>query len=228
MALAVDATSTKNTGAVNASPVTWTHTISSNTNGAVFVCFGWNGTATISAVTYNGSNMTQVGTTSTQGSGSTTLSAAIYVLVAQPTGAKTVSVSFSTTVSFWGWAISFTGVDQSTPAEANNKSSGTSAASPITTSVTTTTDSDYVIDMAAYGASGTVTVGGSQTQVLNLNNSATATRGVGSYLTSVKSPAGSVSMQWTYSGNQNWAQIVAAVKPAGSSTPNAGQFFSMF
>lgn len=207
MALAVDATSTKNTGASPSSNPSWSHTCTGS-NLALFIGVGWStASVTVSSVTYNGVALTQVGTTATNSTGN----AAIYRLIAPATGAHTAQVTFSGTASAWMWGISFTGADQTSPEDGTNNNTGST--SPVSTAVTPTADGDYIIDMGVFLSNFSITVNSNQTQVLNLFNSSNATTGIGSYHTNPISPAASTTMQWTFSGTKSWAQTVAAVRP---------------
>lgn len=106
MAIAFDA-SVLGPNTLAASPQTWSHT-TSGTNRILFV--GAISTAdTITGVTYNSVAMTLIGKTSYPGVGRQGV--ALFYLINPTSGANTVSVTGSSTVS--GFSSSFTGAQQS-------------------------------------------------------------------------------------------------------------------
>lgn len=118
-------------------------------------------------------------------------------------------------------AILYTGADQTTPTEATQTSEGTS--SPLTLNITTLTDGADVIDCVSNFSTATLTVGAGQTSFMNDSTGAT---GAGASYES-KATAGSVTMSWTKTGTDDWAQVAVAVKPLVTAT-NTGNFFEVF
>jgi type II secretory pathway pseudopilin PulG len=164
----------------------------------------------VTGVTYAGRTLTQV---AGAGNGNRPL-AEIWILADPPVGASNVVVTYSNNDQTVVGALLFSGVDLTTPidgaayqATANN---GTSA----TSTVTTVSDNAWVVD------------------VLSLNNGVTPTmtpltgrterwnRPVGSSITGAgstfgpRSPAGGVSLRWTWSGSRSWALSAVALRPA--------------
>ena len=88
---------------------------------------------TVSTVTYGGQTMTQVGTTATATSGSGRMY--IYRLLNPPTGANTLAVTWSAALTYGAvvGAVTYSGVDQTTPLGAY--ASGTSTTSTISVAV---------------------------------------------------------------------------------------------
>jgi hypothetical protein len=117
-------------------------------------------------------------------------------------------------------AILYTGADQTTPTEATQTSEGTS--SPITLDITTLTDGADVIDCVSNFSTATLTVGASQTSFMN---NSTGSTGAGASYES-KATAGSVTMSWTKTGTDDWAQVAVSVKPLVTAT-NTGNFFAI-
>jgi len=203
MAIAVDGTATENISIqTNAS---WSHTVTSNTNGLLIVAIAID-SDTVSGVTYNGDPMTEV--VAIDRSGVETVY--IYSLKIPDTGNNTVQVT-NTNGYCGGFSMSFTGVDQTTPIE--NTGTATGSASPITQSINTTTDGAIVLDCyCSDDFVRTFTVGADQTE--RWKHTANVVAGGGS--TEPKASAGAVTMSWTISSSETWAQAAVVIKPAGA------------
>lgn len=201
MALAVDAVSS--TGG-SGSSFSWSHTCSGS-NRVLLLGIGWYDTAdTVSSITYNSVAMTLVpSSTATNGQ----YTAALYYLTDPTTGSNTISVTFTGSVfDFGGVALSVTGADQSTPLGTANTASGTST----TPSVTITSASgELVLDTLIIAHSGTLTVGGSQTQRWNAITGGGFIKGGAS----TEDGAASVTMSWSNSTSQDWAITGVPIKP---------------
>lgn len=177
--------------------LTFSHTVNSNTNGQLSVCAYSRNNQTVSGVTYNGVAMTKAAevTDSTFG----VVYASLWSLVAPATGANNVVVSFTGTPSVMSGAsaVSYTGVDQTTPYSNATTNSGNSASSTVT--VTSSTGSLVVDCMTS--ASGSVaadpTPGAGQTGRGVQHDSMAQGDGFG---LSQKNGAASVAMTWTWDG----------------------------
>lgn len=109
MAITHDANSEHDAGAITST--SWSHTNNGNCLIVGISTFDTNA-RTISTLTYNGVGMTLVGQNS-----SDYIRVWMYRLVGPATGANSISITFSGALShfFLGGAISFNGVDQTTP-----------------------------------------------------------------------------------------------------------------
>lgn len=119
--IAFDAAS--NTSTSGASPMTWSHTCTGSNRALVVVISQTTG-GDVSAVTYNGTAMTQVDISNFTG----TKQLYTYLLLAPASGAHTVSISFTST-NLSAVAASYTGVKQASGPDAHNKFTGASSTS---------------------------------------------------------------------------------------------------
>ena len=210
--------------------ITYSHTVS-GADRYLFVNVAWGSgsspRAVVSSVTYNGVALSKIRADNT--GGSTTLFNEIYGMTSPTTGTNNVVITMDKGVRVLnGGSISLTGVDQTSPVEAN---SGTSLNNQtnISTAITTITDGAWVL--AGIGTLENLagcTKTSSQTEFYDTETSYSSYYygGGGSYY-GPKSPAGSVTMSWSLSGY--WAdsdcdvvnQSVAVIKPSGGSSPPA-------
>lgn len=143
MAIAHDATGTFGATADTVSPMEWTHTPVGTPRGAIVLIAAGAGTDTITGVTYGGVAMTRAVAVN-HGTGELG-SAYIYHLGASvPTGAQTVSVTFTGGTPHSGCSVTVT-ADQDTSVDAFDSLSSDSAANP---SITLTTS----VDTITYGS----------------------------------------------------------------------------
>jgi hypothetical protein len=182
----------------------------------------WDSTiGSITTATYNGTALTKYAE-NLNGQ----LYSALYYLIAPATGANNIVVTATvgggaTIDDFFIQGSSYTGVDQTTGVDAS--ATGGSYGTTATASVTTVADNCEVVDSVIHYGSAAITKGANQT----LLSSDTSNSAVGSsYLTTPKTPAGSTSMTWTWTGSADWSQCAASFKPAVASTVNSG-FFSI-
>lgn len=167
-------------------------------------------TATWNAVAVN--SFTAVTTTE----GDYELRATLLGLVAPATAASTVAFTFSDATSGVAAALSFTGVDQTTPLGASATGNGDTD----TPSVTVATSADeFVIDAVCFFDSSfnsdTPAAGASQTKQWDLGHSF-GYCGVGSTQDGADDAG---AMTWTLNiaaaGDRHWAQVVVSLKAAG-------------
>src|SRR2546425_4783859 len=170
---------------------------------------------TVTSVTYNGAALTFVRADAVGAS----VRSELWYRVAPATGSNNVVVTLSASAKAAAGAISFTGVDQTTPVDAQNGATGTSVTPSVT--VTTVTDGAWVVDAAAFRSTGvgvpTGNAGAGQTQrwsqytegggaPLNIRGKA-STEGP-------RSPPGGVVMDWALSASVDWAISGLAIRPA--------------
>ena len=212
MAVAYDTASATQAFSNVSSVTTWTHT-ASGSDRYVRLSITWAklGTTTCSA-TYGGNAMTSVGlaTASANWISSVTGKAQIFEYVAPATSAETVAPTFSASGNYGAaGTVSYTGVDQTTPSGAAFTGSAGSAGGVITSTrtVTDAVTGDMVSDCIAVDTSSSSLTAGS-TQRFN---------GVGSgYNGAGQDAAGSasVAMTWTWTSNNGYAHVAAAIKQA--------------
>src|SRR3990167_2930414 len=140
MAVVFDALSS---GAVDANTITVAHTCTGS-NRLLVVGIGIDGAQTVSAgyPTYAGVEMTQVATFAPGN-----FRIYIYYLVAPATGANNIVCNFSAAQDIGLVAVSYTGVAQTTPLDANTAGAD-DASEPIGGAITTVADNDLVLFVA--------------------------------------------------------------------------------
>lgn len=203
MAITFDAVSTTNTGA-SGTALTWAHTCS-GTNLCLIVAIGSNG-ATATGVTYAGVAMTQLGVDFESTTG---YRVSLWRLVGPAVGANNIVAAFAATQAVECKALSFTGVDQSTPngTFASNKSAGSALATVNVTSSAT----ELVVDALVWNHfSGPATESAGAQQTERGSAAGTFTR----CAMSTEAGSATVTMSWGLSGATNWAQGAVPLKAA--------------
>lgn len=206
MAVAPDASSS--TSSNSATSVTLSHT---NNGDLLEVGVAVNNPSdVVTGATYAGVAMTRVRMDTTT---------YIYKLVAPATGANNIVVSLSSASPVAVFGQSFTGVDQTTPNDADSGSFNISKASPQSDNITVSAGG-YAFDVMWGNTNNTMTRGGSQVLVgteQSFGIGINACRADASYL----SAATSMSWSWA-SGARAAGHSVVAIKSAAA----AGGFFS--
>lgn len=147
----------------------------------------------------------------------------LYYLIAPDTGAHNIAVSFSGSTDIAIGGVSYTGVDQTTPIDGTAKAT-TTAATSITSTVTTTVNNDWIVSL--FRNDGSAMSAGTSTTSRGI------TTGAGQFARNMDSNAdrssGSNSLQATSGANANWAYVSAGFKPVGGgSSVNSNFFFLM-
>jgi hypothetical protein len=190
---------------------TISHTVSGSDRAITFLSSRWNnGGETVNSVTYNGVSLSVV-TEQVAGERSADGHACgIWVLAAPATGANDLVVTMSATTSMNGEGVSWTGVDQTTPADGGAEAVGTTTA--VTVDVTSASG-DRVIDVVGWyeGTNADLTAGGGQTEIYARHNTG-PTYGAGSH----ENGAGTVTMSWTLGAAANWAQCACNLNAAAA------------
>lgn len=224
-----------NTGVTTLS---WTHTVGSGSNRALFVGISATSQAattpitslptvpltnlnfTILSVTDNGVPMQQVAFAA-----AIDRQVGIYQLVNPPTGANNIVVTFTagTVTNASGNSVSFTGVNQTAPNANAVSELGNSNAPATTISGAGITADDMAFDaLASTPNAGFFAAGAGQTVCTDAADETTCTRGrrfffnsydVGATSTETGNEAGVV-MSWTMTNAQPWALSAVAVKAA--------------
>jgi uncharacterized repeat protein (TIGR01451 family) len=178
----------------------WTHVTGNAANRLMLVGVATGGGGSVSAVTYGGSNLTRV----TSSTNSFLISEA-WQLVNPPSGTNTVSITVAgNPAMLYAGAATFSGVDPTTPLGAVNSAATAGKTASVTISSAT---NEIVFDNVACDNRAPTSAGAGQTQLWSLGNF----RGGGG---SIKPGTDSVTMSWAVP-NGPWAQVAASVKAAG-------------
>lgn len=206
MAIAFDTAT--NPALANATSNTVAHTCT-GTDRFLYVSV-WMRAVTCTGVTYGGVAMTEIGTRVLTGDSDYI---AHYYLKNPASGSNNIVASFSGSNYSMVGAASYTGVDQTSPLDANNNRAATTS-SNLTTSVTTVADNCWVlasvrahsdgVSAAGTGTTQRATVSG-YTQMYDKNSAVT--------------PAGSASINTTQL-SQPVVHLLASIKPATSVVSN--------
>src|SRR5579863_9190452 len=171
-------------------------------------------TTTISGVTYNGIALTSAGTHADTGP---TRLVAMYYMLAPPAGANNVVVSVAIPakqmVGVTAGAITFTGVDQTSPLGTFVFADGLNGANSQLNVPSVV--NGMVLDTLATGGDQTVTVSGPQASQWNNASSGTAPPGV-TGTGSTRSGAPSVPISETFSGTSDWSVGAVSINPAAA------------
>jgi len=165
---------------------------------------------TVTGITYNSVSMTSI---REDDNDTDNFSSSIWYLAGPATGSNTVAVTLNgeNALSVSG-SISLTGVDQSSPLDANNGATGNSNVP--TVDVTTVADNSWVIDTVAYGDN-TFTIGSGQTSRWTVGVS---TLGSTASTEGPVTPAGATTMDLTFDfgASEAWAISAASFQPVAA------------
>lgn len=194
--LTIDSTSSG--AGTSSSSLTFSHTVGTGDNRYLVVSVASN--KSVSSVTYAGTTMDSIGTHTYN----TTTIVSQFGLKAPASGANNIVVTLSASGNLQGGGISFSNVDQTTPASgfAYGEGAGTTA----TTTVVSTT-SDIVVDVVNLGTS-IPNAGAGQTVQWRIKDTNMASGG------STKTGAVSTSMTWTWSGSKIWSSAGVSINHA--------------
>ena len=180
--------------------LSWSHTVAAGSDRCLVIGYsdyGWITNAT--NVTYNAVAATSV-STATNGNGPV---ASLWRLVAPDTGANTVSMDVTSQVTSSGGAVSYTGVDQTTPFGTAATATGASTTPSV---VVSSASGELVVDALSSGGN-TPTAGAGQTSRIALANF---------FGMSEEAGAASVTMSWTTDTSNEWAIVGAPLKAAAA------------
>lgn len=170
-----------------ASPKTLSYTAGALSNSIIFACIGSQGT--IGTPTANGVNMTNVSTNNNATAG---FNIALYYSIPTTTVNQIVDTS---TDSLFISASSYTGVAQTSPIDVFGNYTGSAGeSSPVTSSLTTTVDNDWMILCSAANSSSAPAAGTGTTQRRTIGAGNSFLGDTNGALT----PPGSKSMSLTY------------------------------
>lgn len=211
MAIAFD-TKTAFTFNAAATNITYSHTVTGSDT-ILWVGVSILATATIGAVTYNGTSMTQFGGGSV---GTAAIKDYLFYLIAPTTGTNTVSVSQNTSTQITSCSASYTGVAQTGQPDATSLGGPTTTAS-YSQSVTSVADNCFAI-LYGNASSGSAITAGTNTTVRNQPEVSFC----GAYMVdsaAAQTPAGTFTLAFT-SASQSVAGCMASFKPIASAVAN--------
>ena len=214
-AVAEDNTTANRIGSLGSSPQTFSHT-TAGSNRLIAVSLHWSVNPNTITSTYNGVSTTAQGNVSCA---SATRHTAVGTLVAPATGANNVVVTYGSATDEIAHATTFTGVDQTTPVEANGTiGTPTNTTYPKTITITTLTDQAMVVAFGTDRENGITGADGTATDIVWWRYDTYGTPYVitGGIIKEIVATAGSKTLGWTGSGNNSMAIVAIVLKPVGS------------
>jgi len=226
-AITVDNASSGNGGNANVSSLSFSHTVNSGSNRILLVgVHTRDGNTTVNSVTWGTGSacagtcdpttclcaLTLVGLAVAPGNKNMVQ---IWQLLAPPVATANVTITINPAKNIAAGAVSYFGVDQTTPLGTPVTNAGT--ASPATVTVSSARGELVVDAVSVDGDALSLTAAAGQTQQYNTE---TGTKG-GNIIAggSTKAGAASVTMSWTLGTNKDWSIIAVALKPAAADTP---------
>lgn len=194
----------------------WSHTCTGSDRALLVGWYEFSSTATVTAVTYNGVSMTELGQVAADGTGGKVY---LYGLANPASGANNVSITHSGSKQCFASAASYTGVDQTTPFP-DTATTGNNSGNTLTQSVTTSVNQSWLL-LVGRSPSRTPTAGTGT----NLVKLGTGSGDAGWVLdtTSARS-TGSNSLEWTVDPAQTTYRVMTSFAPAGAVSANTGFF----
>lgn len=215
MAIAFGASGSSVSGGYNAGPQTKTISLTpSGSNlfliAAVAIWQDVSGTGSVTACTFNGVSLTKYAEKTIAGG---TMRVEFWRLKNPDAGTYNLSVTVTgATDAIKVMGSWWTGVDD---VDAYAVAEGYGKVPSVT--LTTVADNCEVVDCFMIYNATAMTVGANQTSMVN--SAANSTVGGHSYLTNVKTPAGSVTMSWSRAtADGDWAMAAMSFKPAGAAS----------
>jgi uncharacterized repeat protein (TIGR01451 family) len=189
---------------------TFAHTVGIGADRVLIVGVSvYNSNKTVTACTYGGTALTRLGFLD-GGSGSNDRRMEMWRLVNPPAGTANVVVTFSSSAKAVIGAVSFFGVNQTTP---NGSFVSNEASTNLVTLTVPSAAGELVIDcMTVQGNAATATVGAGQTELWNDYSRSNGGAVVG--CSGTEPGAASVTMTWNLSSTDYWVIGAVSLKPA--------------
>ena len=211
------------------SSITLSLTIGSISNGGLFVTSGIRNSTgaafvTITGITWNGTENLTLAKRQDGPAASRFLTSEIWYLKNPTSGTHNIVVTYSGTIDRGVvGGISLAGVDQSTVIDVVNGFTGTGAAAPWTTTLTTTVDNDWLINSISTDSDIALTVNNGETQAHQVNTNGTPGDRVAAAYKGPLTPTGTFTTGWTngISGADEVALAAISIKPAAGGSPSA-------
>lgn len=194
---------------LNSATLTWSHSVGSGLKRSLLlvgVSVEKTSGASVQTITYGGASLTRAAA-ATGGAG---VKAELWYLRSPAAGAGTVTVNFTQTLGSdgaVGGAISLSGVDQTTPAPTTSTNGGNGMPS---TQITTVNNRAWIVDVIMVDNNSAVTPSDAGHQARW--NTTQGSQICGAAGTLVTTSPGTATPSWT-STSDNWAQVVAEIKP---------------
>lgn len=204
MAIAYDTSVTQQTSDGSGSTLTFSFTTTGTNRYLLVGCLNTGyPTVTMTSVTYGGVAMTQIGLVDV-GNVSGTQVEYLYGLANPASGANNIVLTASGTCTIAAVAASYTGAQQTTALEASGTATGASGTG--TKSITTITNNAWLVGHARGQSNASAST---STTFRPADNAGLAMMDSNAD----KTPAGSYSLNFTTSGNNNWGILVASIAP---------------
>ncbi len=210
-AIAVDDTSSALGKEVTS--LSWDHTVGAGSNRILVVGVSWrSNTNSLNSITFGGTALELIDNKDDADVGRV----AMYKLLAPAVCQATVQLSFSANVKVIAGAISFSGVDQSSPHGSFTAADGGDDTPTIT--VSSAADELVLDTFQAAGNASSASAGAGQTQYWygRTQGGANEISGGGS----TEPGASSVTMSWSLAGNANWSIGAISLRPASGVSPD--------
>jgi hypothetical protein len=213
--ITVDASSSAN---VSAGSLTWAHTVGSGSNRFLIVGVSIrNANSQVSGITYAGAALTFIGA---QNNSDNAVRTEMWYRAAPTVGTANVVVTLTSAAKMVGGAVSFFGVNPSSPQNAavTANSTGTGTTDPSVT-IGSATNEMIVTATSTEGSAGTVTP---TNQTQQWNNFYGTSGGDAAGFGGTVAGAASVTLGWHKTGTAKWAIIAVALQPAVTTTLGNG------
>lgn len=230
MAIAFDVGSNSGVQA-SISSYTFSHTAGSLINGLVGCIVLSRGGASVNtdpnvtACSYNSVALTQAVQKNNADLTANVLVCSIWYGVAPASGAHNFSITFSgTTNTSVAYGFTLSGVDQISPLDNSTSNAVNAQASPVSNNITTIANNAWIVD-GIYNKIGTALTRGAGQTLISTETfpSAGGDTADASYKGPI-TPAASTPMSWSYTGTDDYNQVIASFKPANPT----GNFFPFF
>jgi prepilin-type N-terminal cleavage/methylation domain-containing protein len=201
-----------------ASAISWSHTTSGNDR-LLVVGVAIRGTdqgdEIVSSITYGGISLTKILDNGINPpTGPSNLRTELWYLANPSTGSNTVNVTLAGAVNaaLGAGAVSFTGVDQSSPIgpSTNNTLRSPNLASSISTNLSSTVADSVILDMAMHRNDVSITEGINQSLRVNSNNGSS----IFTLSTKDATAVASYPMSWSNGTVERWDHLLVEIKPA--------------
>jgi pectate lyase len=219
-AISFDAASRAATTSTGRTSLSWSHVIGGGADRVLVVGVAIEDAtttdATITSVTVNGTPLIAVPNSKRSGGGTGIIQTQLFYLLNASLGAagsRTITVTTQGPVDgIAAGAVSLAGVSQSAPNATTNVD--TSGADSISTSITSSVASSWIVDVVGSGNSGSFTAASGQTERVDI----AASGMTGAMSTKALTATGATTLGWTHNGANRLAHSLASFAPSGGST----------
>ncbi len=225
--IAHDADSNSGVLSNNTTTISWSHTFTGSNRVAYVGCGARDATAnnrTVSAVTVGGASATLIGSHQDNTVPGVPFKMSLWRRIAPATGAQTIAVDMAAynNTRVYCAAVSFTGVDQTTPedAAATGESTGNATAVGSATPITTVTNNAWLVGFILKADTEVLTqVGNIGTQISAATDFEASLGRVGLSYNGPGTPTGSYYVSWSWGNATPTAHEKTAIRPASGGPP---------